>query len=50
MGPFPYVRPALKKFRKPYIEELAKAAKESLSVTKKRTRGLLGGISGFGGG
>lgn len=48
VGPFPYVRPALKKFRKPYVEELATAAKESLSVTKKRTRGLLSGVTGFG--
>lgn len=48
VGPFPYVRPALKKFRKAYVEELATAAKESLGTTKIRSRRLTRGVSRFG--
>lgn len=41
VGPFPYVRPALAKFRKPYIEELAKVAKDQFGVNKNVTRPAL---------
>lgn len=41
VGPFPYVRPALKKYRKPYIEELAAEAKTQFKTLKKVSRPLL---------
>lgn len=47
VGPFPYVRPALKKFRRPFIEELATAAKASLSTTKIRSRRLIRNVARF---
>lgn len=41
VGPFPYVRPALNKYRKPYIEELAASAKQQFGTLKKVSRPLL---------
>lgn len=40
VGPFPYVRPALKKFRRAYTEELVSAAKAQ-GVLKKTSRPAL---------
>jgi hypothetical protein len=44
VGPFPYVRPALKKYRRPYMEELAAAAKQQFRTTFKVSRPQLGSV------
>lgn len=40
IGPFPYVRPAMKLYRKAFIEEMATAAKSQFGTFKYVTRGL----------
>ena len=44
VGPFPYVRPALKKYRRPYMEELAKAAKAQFGTKLGTSRPQLGSV------
>ena len=39
-----YVRPALKKYRKPYIEEMASAAKDQFSTLKKVSRSTFNNV------
>jgi hypothetical protein len=41
IGPQPYVRPALKRYRKPYVEELAAEAKLQFKTLKKVSRPIL---------
>lgn len=48
MSPQPYVRPALAKYRKPYIDELAQVAKDQLGVLKGGSRRALRGVRRFG--
>ncbi len=43
IGPQPYVRPALDFFRRDYVEELAKAAKQQ-GLTKSSTRSALASL------
>ena len=42
VGPFPYVRPALRRFRGPYLSELVAAAKAK-GITKTASRAALRG-------
>ncbi len=44
VGPFPYVRPALKKYRRDMIEELAQAAKAQFGTTLGTSRPQLGSV------
>ena len=44
IGPFPYVRPALNRFRGPYLAELITAAKAK-GVTKTASRAALRGVN-----
>ncbi len=44
VGPFPYVRPALSRFRGPYLSELITAAKDK-GITKKASRAALRGVN-----
>lgn len=44
IGPQPYVRPALKKYRRPMIEELATAAKAQFKTLKSVSRPQLGSV------
>ncbi len=44
IGPFPYVRPALSRFRGPYLSELITAAKAK-GITKTASRGALRGVN-----
>lgn len=48
MAPQPYIRPALRKYRKPYEDELAQVAKSELGVLKGGTRRVLRGVRRFG--
>ena len=44
VGPFPFVRPALKKYRRPYMEELAQAAKAQFGTKLGTSRPQLGSV------
>ncbi len=44
IGPQPYVRPALKKYRRPMIEELSAAAKQQFKTLKSVSRPQLGSV------
>ncbi len=44
IGPFPYVRPALNRFRGPYLSELVAAAKAK-GITKTASRAALRGVN-----
>jgi HK97 gp10 family phage protein len=48
MGPQPYIRPSLRKYRRPYTDELVQVAKDTLGVTKGGSRRVLRGVRRFG--